>query len=93
MTVLSLSVAIYYAILLGDLYDFEAAGWIYPTHMWIAKVATASYVLPLTTGLLTLKNPKMRGKHRWCAFLVVALTLAAAGTGAAMVMLADRLPV
>lgn len=93
ITIVSLATAIYYAERLGTLYDLEASGRIYPIHLWIAKAATVSYVLPLVTGFLTLKNPGMRRRHRWCAFLVVTLTLAAAVTGAAMVWMSDPLPV
>ena len=91
-TVVSLGVAIWYAEQLGTLYDLESAGRIYPIHIWIAKLATASYLLPIGTGIATLKTPKLRRWHRRFAFLVVALTLTAAGTGTAMVSLATRLP-
>jgi hypothetical protein len=93
ITVLSLCTAIYYAERLGTLYDLEASGRIYPIHLWIAKAATVSYILPLVSGFLTLKNPRMRVRHRWFAFLVVALTVAAAATGATMVWMSDPLPV
>lgn len=90
--VLSLGMAIVYARRLVDLYDFEAAGRIYPIHMMVAKIATFSYVLPIGTGFLTLRDGKRRPLHRKFAFLVVGLTLLAAITGIWMIALAEKLP-
>ena len=85
-TVISLLVAIYYAEKLGESYDLEAAGAIYPIHLTIAKIATLSYLLPVITGVMTLKNPSRRKLHGKIAFAVIGLTVVTAITGTWMVM-------
>ncbi|MDF1836292.1 MAG: hypothetical protein P1V35_00350, partial [Planctomycetota bacterium] len=64
LTVVSLAMAIRYALLVGPHYDLESAGVITPIHMATARIATASYLFPLITGLRTLKHPETRGLHR-----------------------------
>ncbi|MFT4649178.1 MAG: hypothetical protein ACI87O_000519 [Planctomycetota bacterium] len=92
LAVISLAMAIRYALLVGPHYDLESAGVITPIHMAVARVATVSYLLPVITGLRTLKNPSGLALHRKAAFLVIGLTLLAAVTGAIMLSLAERLP-
>lgn len=92
LAVASLGVTIYYAERLGDGYDLEAAGWIYPVHLTIAKITTAAYLLPVITGIGTLRRPTRRPLHRKVAFLVLGLTVLTAVTGTAMVYLAEPLP-
>lgn len=92
LAVASLGVTIYYAEQLGRSYDLEAAGAIYPIHLTIAKIATVSYLLPIITGIRTLKNPSRKRTHRMVAFLVLGLTVLTACTGTAMVLMAEPLP-
>src|SRR5262249_47744567 len=68
--VLCLGVTIHFAFGVGKLYDLAAAGWITPVHMWMAKVATASYLLPVASGLRTIAHPPTRKLHRKIAFCV-----------------------
>lgn len=75
---------IYYAIELGKLYDLDSAGIITPIHLKTAKVNTAAYLLPVITGLRTLKNPAGRKLHGRVAMAVLALTVFTAVTGALM---------
>ena len=81
----SLGVTILLAYRLGDLYDLEAAGAITPVHMSIARVATASYLLPLATGILTWRDARWRRLHLVCAITALTLTVIAAATGTAMI--------
>jgi len=92
LTVVSLGVTIYWAERLGELYDLEAAGWIYPFHLTVAKIATASYLFPVFTGLRTLKHPATRAIHGRVAFIVLGLTVLTAVTGTWMLLASDRLP-
>ena len=87
-----LGLAIHYALGVGKLYDLAAAGWITPVHMWMAKVATASYLLPIASGLRTIYHPPTRKLHRKIAFLVLSLSVATAITGTWMLLAAKRLP-
>ena len=89
--VASLGVTIAFALELGELYDLEAAGAITPIHLTLAKVATACYVLPIVTGLRTIFVPSGKRLHKKVAFLVLALTVAAAITGTWMMCLAPRI--
>jgi hypothetical protein len=84
--------SIWAARLLGDHYDLESAGWITPLHLGLAKLTTALYLLPLLTGVLTLRNPVHRPRHRLAAFLVLGLTLLTTATGAWMLLAARPLP-
>lgn len=91
-TLVALAATIWAAIVLGEQYDLEAAGWITPVHLGLARVSTASFLLPAATGLLTLRDGRVRPWHRWAAFIAVGLTLAAAVTGVWMILGAERLP-
>jgi hypothetical protein len=91
-TLAALVLSIYYALELGEAYDLESAGAIFHVHMAIAKVATASYVLPLVTGVRTLFKSSHRRQHFWSAMLVLALTAAATITGAWMLLLSEPRP-
>jgi len=90
--VVALGVTIYYAERLGELYDLEAAGMIYPIHLFLAKSTTLSYLLPLIFGPLTIRDRKWLKVHRRIAFLVLFLTVVTAATGTVMVFMAERLP-
>lgn len=87
-----LGMTIYHALGVGKLYDLESAGWITPVHMWMAKVATASYLLPAASGLRTIFHPPARRLHRKIAFGVLTLTVLTALTGTWMLLAAQRLP-
>lgn len=89
--VLMLVATIYYALELGELYDLESAGVITPIHMNMAKVNTAAYLLPVFTGLRTMKNPKGRKLHGRVAFAVLVLTVFTAATGGLMLLWATPL--
>lgn len=87
-----LVVTIWHALGVGKLYDLAAAGWITPVHMWMAKVATASYLLPVVSGVRTIFHPPARRWHRKIAFFVLSLTVATAITGTWMLLASPRLP-
>ena len=89
----SLGVTIFFAEKLGGMYDLEAAGWIYPVHLFIAKTCTAAYVVPVVTGIMTIKNPAKLRLHRIAAFTVLGLTLLTAITGTLMLLASERLQV
>jgi hypothetical protein len=92
LTVTALGLTIFFAEQLGELYDLQSAGWITPVHLTIAKLATVSYLLPLTTGLMTLRNRTYKRYHFRAALLVLGLTVSAAGTGVWMLLAATPLP-
>ena len=86
-----LAATIYYAKALGHHFDLRSAGVITPIHLALAKVTTAFYLLPIATGIATILNPARRRWHRRVAFLVLAMTVATAITGTAMLLLAKPL--
>ena len=87
-----LALTIHYALEVGKIFDLASAGWITPVHMWMARVATASYLLPVVSGLRTIQHPPTRKLHRKIAFLVLSLTVATAITGTWMLLASKRLP-
>jgi hypothetical protein len=91
-TLAALALSIHFAKGMGAHYDLASAGAITPAHLLLAKVATACYLLPIATGILTLRAERWRPWHRRAAFLVVALTLLTALTGTWMLLAAERLP-
>ena len=90
--ILSLAATVVCAERLGRFYDLQAAGWITPFHLALAKLTAAAYVLPIATGILTLRRPARRRLHRRMAWIVLSLTAAAAVTGTIMLLRAERLP-
>ena len=80
----ALGATIAFAKGLGRRYDLEAAGAITPIHLFIAKVTTVAYVLPVVTGLLTLRNRSRKRFHLWAAVLVLVLTVVTVVTGCLM---------
>jgi len=90
--VLSLGTTIWFAEQLGELYDLEASGWVYPVHLFFAKLTTACYLLPVVTGIATLRKPERLLWHRRVAYLVLLLTVITAVTGTWMVLASDPLP-
>jgi len=91
VTVASLAFTIFVAERLGRNYDLDAAGRIYPIHMFLAKTATASYLLPVVTGIATLRNQRFRRLHGRIALVVILLTVSAAVTGTWMILQAPPL--
>jgi hypothetical protein len=91
LALVSLGVTIFFAKRLGELYDLESAGWITPVHLTVAKLTTAAYLLPITTGVLTLRNRRHRRVHFRCAMAVLAMTLVTTGLGLWMILAAERL--
>ena len=91
--VVSLGITIYFAEQLGRLYDLEAAGWIYPVHLFFAKTTTALYLVPLVLGPCVIKRPELLPWHRLAAYLVLGMTVATAVTGTWMILVSERLPV
>ncbi len=87
-TVLALATAIFFAEKLGKLFDLAATGTLWTVHLALAKTATAAYLLPITTGVLTLRDRKHRRLHFWCAMITLALTVATAITGTWMISVA-----
>ncbi len=92
LALFSLAAAIWYAERMGEHYDLDSAGRITPVHLFVAKATTFAYLLPLATGILTIRDARWRPWHRRAAFLVLGLTLLTAVTGTWMVLAAERLP-
>lgn len=90
-TLLALGLTIFFAEQMGANYDLSSAGLITPVHLWLAKATTVLYLAPLVTGVLTIRDPRWRLRHRVCAFVVLALTVATAVTGTWMLLAAERL--
>ncbi|MCB9916675.1 MAG: hypothetical protein H6828_16245 [Planctomycetes bacterium] len=89
--VLALLVTIYYAEKLGGEYDLKTAGVITPIHLFLAKLTTLGYLLPVFTGVRTLRNQAGRKLHGRVAFAVLFMTVVTAATGTAMVLMSEPL--
>jgi hypothetical protein len=87
-----LVLTIYFAIELGKLYDLHYESTITRVHLGVARYNTAAYLLPVITGLRTLKNPAGRKLHGRVAWGVLLLTVFTAVTGCIMLLRADLLP-
>ena len=92
LAVAALGTTIFFAEQMGEHYDLAAAGAITPVHLTIAKLTTLAYLLPVVTGILTIRDARWRPRHRLCAFLVLAMTVATAITGTWMLLASPRLP-
>jgi len=88
----SLGVTIWAAERLGAYYDLSAAGRIYPIHLALAKLCTGAYLLPVISGVMTLRDARRRALHRRAVTITLALTVATAVTGAWMIAAAPALP-
>ena len=86
-----LGCAIYFAVQVGHSYDLKSAGVITPIHLTVAKIATAAYLLPLVSGLLTLRDRKHKPVHFKLAIVALILTALAAVTGSMMLSMARPL--
>ncbi len=91
-TLAALGVTIYFAKGVGDHYDLGSAGAITPVHLALAKLTTLAYLLPIASGIATLRNPARRRLHRVLAFTVVGMTVLTAITGTWMLAASERLP-
>ena len=87
----ALGTTIWFAEQLGEYYDLESAGAITPIHLTLAKLTTVGYLLPLGTGLLTLRNRRWRRRHFACALLILGLTAMTAISGTWMILAATPL--
>jgi hypothetical protein len=87
-TLVLLGVTIYFAEKLGELYDLQRAGVITPIHLTLAKTTTAAYLLPIVSGVMTLRNRARRALHFKLAMLVLTLTALTAITGSLMLWMA-----
>jgi hypothetical protein len=88
---IGLGLAIYYAELLGKEYDLDSAGLIYPVHLAFAKTTVYAYLLPVITGIMTIKAKCTRTTHGRVAVAVILLTVVTAVTGLWMVLAATPL--
>lgn len=87
---LSLALAIWFAERLGEEIDVRSAGIITPIHLTLAKITTLGYLLPIATGIRTLRHPATRRLHGRLAYTLVGLTLLTTVTGLAMLLSSDR---
>jgi len=85
LTVICLSLTIYYAKQLGQLYHLERLGWIHDFHLLISRVTSASYLVVIGSGLATLKRASRRKTHSRIAYSVLTLTVVTAVTGVWMI--------
>lgn len=91
VTVFMLGATILYAERLGETLDLEAAGVIYPIHLFFAKTTTVAYLLPVITGVMTLRDRGRRKLHGKIAWTVLVLTVVTAATGTWMAVKAPAL--
>lgn len=91
VAVVLLGITIYYAEKLGEEYDLESAGVITPIHLTMAKLTVFAYLAPVVTGIMTLRNIRMRKIHGRIAYVILALTGATFATGLAMILAAEPL--
>lgn len=89
LTLVSLAVTIVYAKALGLEYDLASAGRITPIHLTLAKIATAAYLAPAVTGVLTMRDRKHKRLHFKAAMFALALTIASTVTGLWMLLAAS----
>ncbi|MAF65380.1 MAG: hypothetical protein CMJ84_06950 [Planctomycetes bacterium] len=87
--VVAMGLTIYFAERVGETLDVGAAGWVTPVHLWIAKITTVAYLLPIASGVRALRGVGHRAAHRKLAFFVLGLTALTAVTGVAMVWLSE----
>ncbi|MFT6362535.1 MAG: hypothetical protein ACJAZ8_000941 [Planctomycetota bacterium] len=73
------------AFRLGEGYDLHSAGTIYFVHMFLARLATACLMLPIITGIITLRTGKLHRYHRQCAIAAFTIIVLAAITGIWMI--------
>ena len=86
-----LGLSIYYAELLGKEYNFDSVRLIYDVHMAFAKATVCAYLLPIITGIMTIKGKCTRTTHGRVAVAVILLTVVTAVTGWWMILAATPL--
>ena len=92
LALVSLGITIFWAEKLGELYDLDQAGWVTPVHLAFAKVTTVAFLLPVVTGLRTLRHPATRTLHRRVVVLVLTLVAITSVLGTWMVLASEPLP-
>ena len=91
LALLGLGTTIFFAERLGEHFDLEAAGRIKDVHLLLAKLSVCAYLLPIATGLASLRRRAVVSWHGRLAFLALGLTVASAITGTLMLILAEPL--
>ncbi len=91
LTLIALATTIYFAERLGEYYDFSSGQKIHDVHIFLAKTTVVAYLLPLATGLWTIRHARTRTLHGRVALCVLGLTVLTAVTGVAMLLAAERL--
>ena len=84
----ALALTIVMAVKMGESLDLDRAGWVTPVHLTMARVNLFAYLLPVTTGVLTLRDARWRPKHKLFAWSLVVLTLLTVATGTWMALAA-----
>ena len=92
LTLALLGWTVFEAYALGDHYDLESAGLVFHVHMFLARAATASLLIPVMGGALVLWKGRFHAAHRIAAFVAVTLVTLAAITGVWMLAWATPLP-
>jgi hypothetical protein len=87
----ALGLTIWLAVRMGRSLDLAAAGWITPVHLTMARVNVYLYVLPLTTGLMALRDRRWYRRHKLFAWIVVGVTLLTVATGSWMALAAPSM--
>ena len=91
LTVIALGATIYFAERLGEFYDFSSGQKIHDVHIFLAKTTVVAYLLPVATGIWTIRDARRRTLHGRIALGVLGLTVLTAVTGVAMLMAAERI--
>ncbi len=91
LTLITLGATIYFAERLGEHYDFSSGQKIHDVHIFLAKTTVVAYLLPIATGLWTIRDARRRTLHGRVALTVLGLTVLTAVTGVAMLIAAQRI--
>ncbi len=89
--VLMLVLSIWAALRVGEHYDLSKAGMITTVHLRMSRYTTGAYLLPVVTGLMTLRDSSRKRLHRYAAFTALGLTVATAITGTWMLLAAEKI--
>lgn len=81
-----LGITVYYAEKLGHDYDLSTAGVITPIHLALAKFTVVAYLLPLISGVMTLRDIRHKKVHFKLAMFILFMTGITFATGLVMVM-------
>lgn len=91
LTVVLLGLTVWQARELGELYDLEGSGMIYPVHRFVARLTAFALVLPVVAGVATLIDRSRETFHRRLAWLALALIATTAVTGVILMLRAAPL--